>query len=248
MSALNLTSTIVRTARQGWKGQLPPRYSEQVDARLRELASPALRPGAQVLDVGSGRRPVLSRDERPPSCRYVGLDVSWAELQAAPAGAYDQLLVADVADYHPELATNFDLALSWWVLEHVRRLDHALENLRRYLRPGSGRLIAFFSGRRSAAGVANRVLPYKFSRWLLKRFNARQPDSIFPAFYDRCTYDELRNFASIWPSFEVTPVFQNAQYLRAIRPLLGVYLVYEEWAYRTNRQNLATHYLLVADA
>ena len=243
-----LPSAIWGSARQGWRGKLPPRYSDRWDERFRHLALPMLDEGTQVLDVGSGRRPILEPQLRLNTCRYVGLDISRSELDCAPAGAYDDVVVADVETFQPQLVGRFGLILSWWVLEHVRRLDQALENLRRYTHPDGGRLVAFLSGRRSLAGMANRLFPYRLTCWLLARLNERDPDSIFPAYYDRCTYGELTQMSSSWRSFKVIPVFQNGLYLRSVRPLLGLYLGYEEWAYQAGRDNLATHYLLVADS
>ena len=50
-----------------------------------------------------------------------------------------------------------------------------------------------------------------------------------------------------WSQVEVFPLFRGAVYFRFSRVLQGSYLAYENWAVRTDRRNLATHYLLVAD-
>lgn len=45
---------------------------------------------------------------------------------------------------------------------------------------------------------------------------------------------------------DITPRFLGARYLRFARPLQRAYLVYEDWAARHDRGDLATHYLVVA--
>ena len=105
-----------------------------------------MRPGMSVLDLGSGKMPALNPDCRPAGLNYVGLDITAGELARAPSGSYDETVVSDVLEFRPELEGRFDLALSLFLFEHVEPLNAAIENVRRYLRPG-GRLIAQLAGR-----------------------------------------------------------------------------------------------------
>ncbi len=140
-------------ARRSLRGDLPLRYKRKLQFEFDRLVDRALLPtgsagperGMTILDVGSGRRPCVPIDRRPPGCTYVGLDISADELQTAPPGSYDRFVVGDVSSRAVDLGTQFDLVVSFQVLEHVRPLDAAFENLRHYLRPG-GRMIAQFSG------------------------------------------------------------------------------------------------------
>jgi SAM-dependent methyltransferase len=212
---------------------------------LNDRVEPVLRERIRILDVGSGRKPLLDPHARPQHCVYTGLDAARSELEAAPPGSYDEIVVADVVDYRDDLAAQFDLAVSWWLLEHVSSLDRALGNLRRYLRP-EGRLVACFAGGCSLAAWANRAMPHRLSKLLVTRFTDRTPESVFPARYDHCTYDELMRLADGWRSWEVLPLFNDGDRFASMRPLLATYLAVEEWAYRTGRRNLAPHYLLTA--
>lgn len=226
--------------------RLPARYAagwfEQFEARFR----PVFKPGLRILDVGSGRKPALALDQRPEGCFYVGLDVSQRELELAPEGSYDETFCSDIAVQIPALYRGFDLILSWQVLEHVAPLDAVLENLRIYLRPG-GRMVALLSGGLSAFGVVNRVVPARLGVWALEHLTGRDPDTVFPAHYDRCYYTALNGMLKLWSTAEVLPLFRGASYFRFSRVLQGAYLRYENWAARSGRRNLATHYLLVAE-
>ena len=72
------------------------RYQEPWLQAWDEIVAREMRPGIQILDVGSGRRPAIPPEQRPPNCTYVGLDLSMDELKAAPRGSYDEMVASDV--------------------------------------------------------------------------------------------------------------------------------------------------------
>jgi len=204
-----------------------------------------LRPNMAILDVGSGRRPALTSADRPVGSRYVGLDLSAAELRRAPAGAYDEHVVADIGEPIAELRDGFDLIVSWQVLEHVRDMQRALDHARSYLRP-SGRFVALLSGRYSVFGTLNTLMPAGLGVWLLRCLLRRDPESVFPAYYDRCSGSELGHLMAAWTEAEITPLYLGASYFNFSATLRDVYLSYENWACRSGRGDLATHYMIVA--
>jgi SAM-dependent methyltransferase len=232
-------------ARQGLARQLPARYDHDHRHRFDGFARPLLGPGKQVLDVGAGRAPTFPQQARPAGCTYVGLDLSAAELAAAPPGAYDETVTSDVTTFVPALEGRFDAVISWQVLEHVKPLDAAMENLRTYLRPG-GRLVAQFSGTLGLFGLLSRVVPDRVTPALLERLFDRPRTTTFPAHYDRCWASALQEMGRTWTSFEVIPRHEGAGYFAFSRHLLAAYLAYEEWAGRNGHSNLASYYLVVA--
>src|SRR5689334_6023036 len=132
-----------QAARQGWQREEPDRYRRTRDAGpdgFHRRVAQALAPDTTVLDLGAGANPVVAPEQRPPGCTYFGLDVSAAELERAPAGSYDQAVVADAATELPELEGRFDLVVSLFALEHVDDVGTAVVNARSYLQPG-GRLL-----------------------------------------------------------------------------------------------------------
>lgn len=222
------------------------RYREPWDAPFRARLQPLLRPGMSILDLGPGPRPTLLPGDRPPGCRYVALDRSARELGRAPAGSYHETVVADLGGPPVDaLRDSFDLVLSWQVLEHVRRMDRALENARLALRPG-GTFLAQLSGGRSLFALANRALPHGVAVVVLERLLDRPHGSVFPAPYDRCTASGLTELLSSWSSAQVVPRYTGAAYFRFFRPLQAAYLVYEEWLRRGDHRDLATHYVIQA--
>ncbi len=198
-----------------------------------------------ILDVGSGRRPTIPLEERPPGCHYVGLDLSASELARAPDGSYDEVWVADVVDHLAALEGQFDLVISWQVLEHVKPLDAAFGNFHSYLRPG-GRFIGQFSGTFAFFALGSRVIPHSVAKWAMKTLLDRDPETVFPATYHHCWDGALRRILKPWSSYEIVPRYSGAPYLRFSRIVQRGYLIFEDWAYRGRHRNLATHYLVEA--
>lgn len=230
-------------------GRLPPRYGEAWQAAFLDRVAASLRPGVRILDVGSGARPTVPVDQRPEGCRYVGMDVSAHELERAPAGAYDDVVVGDICRPLPAGLGPFDLVMSWQVLEHVPSLPDALATQKAVLAPG-GRMLAMVSGAWAFYALAARVIPYRLSTVLQERLLGADPADKFPTRYDQCTERALRKLlaAGGWASWEIVPRYKAGGYLAFSRPLQRAYLVYENWAERTGRVNLATHYIVDAIA
>jgi SAM-dependent methyltransferase len=242
----SIRSAVLSAMRRTHSGGLPERYSQPYDATFRDRARSAVGPGMRILDVGGGRLPTVLPPDRPPGCHYVGLDLSEGELHKAGPGAYDETAAADVSHWVPHFEESFDLALSWQVLEHVKPLDVAIENLRRYLKPG-GRLLAQMSGKFSAFGLINQALPPKAGMWALTHLVGKSPDEVFPAYYHRCWHDSLARILEPWSSWEIVDLHVGAMpYWRFSTLLRTLYVGYEEWAYRRERRNLASYYVIDA--
>lgn len=225
--------------------RIPPRYAQSLATVFDRAVRDRLAVGTAILDVGSGRTPVVPRAGLVRDRRYVGLDLSASELLAAGAGAYSETHVSDLTHRVEELVGAFDLIVSRYVFEHVKDMAAALENLRAYLRPG-GHLVAMLSGTFSVQGVLNRLIPRSLGARLMRGLLARDPDSVFPAYYDRCHHGALTRLLEPWAGAEVTPFYQGGAYFNFSLLLRSVYFAFEDWAWRTGRVNLATHYLIVA--
>jgi SAM-dependent methyltransferase len=225
-------------------GRLPARYGSRMQDVLLEKLRPLLVDGVRILDVGAGRSPTIAPQDRPPGCEYVGLDISAQELESAPSGAYDSSVVHDISSPYAGLR-DFDLVLSWQVLEHVSDLNRTLANLGEMLRPG-GVLLAQTSGSYAAFALLARVMPHRLRVYAMARFLGHREEQKFPTSYDRCTEKAIRAMLSGWASVEIVPHYRGAPYFGMVRQLQRVYLVYENTVARRHATNLATHYLIIA--
>jgi SAM-dependent methyltransferase len=225
---------------------LPARYAEGSWQRpFLDAIDPALKAGAAILDIGSGRHPTLAVGERPRGCHYVGLDISRTQLSLSPSGSYDEMVVADITTAQPRLLSRFDLIVSWQVLEHVKPLASALAYIRTYLRPGC-RFVGHLSGTFSVFGLASRAIPHGIKVAAMQSLLARDPLSVFPAYYDRCWYSAIERMTrDDWYSFELLERHGGATYFDFSTVLQRLYLLYEEWTITHGYKDLATHYLMV---
>lgn len=238
--------SIAGVVRDAWAGSLPERYAEpRTSVPFARAVRAQLRPGQRILDVGSGSLPFLAPEDLPEGAHYAGTDISGDELAKAPRGWYHASYVSDVTRRSDELVGSYDLVISNQVLEHVKPLDAAMENMRAYLAPG-GTMVAKFSGTFSIFGLINRMVPHKLAVWGLHRFLGYDPEHIFPAHYDHCWDSALRRMLAPWSEVRIDPLYMGAEYLSFVRPLQGLYVGAEEiWARRDVR-NLAAYYIVTA--
>lgn len=223
---------------------LPARYQDDWTLPFQQAVGSKLRPRLAILDVGSGRNPAIPCDRRPSDCEYIGLDISERELEAAGLGAYDSTVVADVVTHIQDLTERFDLAISWQVLEHVKSLPDALDNIRTYLKPG-GHFVAQLSGRYSVFGLLNQVVPHRVAKIALQRLLHHNPERVFPAHYHDCFHSAIERHTRAWSSFEVIPLHQGAYYFTFSRILQRLYASYENHIIERHWNDLATHFLLI---
>jgi SAM-dependent methyltransferase len=225
-------------------GRLPNRYARSMQDEFYARARPFLVPDVAILDVGAGRYPTIAASDRPPGCRYVGLDIEAEEIEAAGPAAYDESIVGDIT-VPLSRDEDFDLILSWQVLEHVSPLDQALENLRRSLRPG-GTMLAQLTGSNAAFAQLGRLMPHALRLRIATRLLGHREEEKFPTRYDRSSHKALARMLGGWSNVEIVPFYRGAPYFGFWRPLQRAYLAYESAIERRRARNLATHYLVIA--
>jgi 2-polyprenyl-6-hydroxyphenyl methylase/3-demethylubiquinone-9 3-methyltransferase len=159
-----------------------------------QLVPTQLVPGALIYDVGGGKHPNVGEWRRLQlGLSIVGLDIDAEELAAAPAGAYERTICADISSYRG--SADADLAICQAVLEHVSNTDAAMRALASIIKPG-GTVLLFLPSRTAVYAALNRILPHVWKRWLLYRIYPRsQQVQGFPAYYDRCTPSQILNLA-----------------------------------------------------
>jgi SAM-dependent methyltransferase len=241
---MNTPDLLIRHPVSVTPGKLGPRYITSMQALMYERLKPYLRDGVRILDLGGGRNPFLPPELRPQGARYVGADISTAELAAAPSGSYDATVAADIS-YPLPIEERFDIVLSWQVLEHVPSMPTALRNISDVLDPG-GWLFAQLSGARAVFALLTRVVPYPVRVRLMTRLLDEPEENHFPTRYDHCLATDLRQLLSSWSSAEVVPYFRGATYFEFSALLQRAYLRFENVLAERSADTMATHYLIVS--
>jgi 2-polyprenyl-6-hydroxyphenyl methylase/3-demethylubiquinone-9 3-methyltransferase len=149
-----------------------------------------LRPGLRVLDVGGGKHPAISLEtKRRLGLRVVGMDISETELVQAPAAAYDEIVVGDVAT--SKIPGEYDLIFSRTLMEHVADPPAAIANMASVLAPG-GIMAHVMPCRNAPFAILNRGLGNQAARRLLFTiFPEKEKNSGFRAYYRDCTPSRL---------------------------------------------------------
>lgn len=152
-----------------------------------------LQQGQVVYDVGGGKRPYISAEKKAAlGLTIVGVDISQAELDRAPAGIYDRTICADVSRLPGQ--GDADLLICLAVLEHVRDVAAAFESIASCLKPG-GRALIFVPSRNAPFARLNLVVPEGLKRRVLYFvFPQSRGHQGFTSYYDRCS---PRDFAAL---------------------------------------------------
>jgi len=154
-----------------------------------------LRPGLRVYDLGGGSNPYLDEDTRNAmGLSVVGLDISAAELAAAPPGAYDRTIAADLCTFRG--LGDADLVICQATLEHVPDTAGAIRAIAETLAPG-GMAALFLPSRNAIFARLNLLLPEGLKRRLLFALFPQKAlgHDGFKAYYDRCTPADLEKLA-----------------------------------------------------
>jgi SAM-dependent methyltransferase len=154
-----------------------------------------LKPKLRIYDVGGGKRPYLSAEEKGAlEATVVGIDIDANELAQSPAGAYDSTIAADIASFSG--AGDADLVICQAVLEHVENVDEAMRALASILKPG-GTALVFVPCRNAAFARLNLLLPESAKQSILFALYPRMKQHQgFPSYYRDCTPSGLSRLAT----------------------------------------------------
>jgi 2-polyprenyl-6-hydroxyphenyl methylase/3-demethylubiquinone-9 3-methyltransferase len=190
-----------------------------------DLVAPLVTPGMKVMDVGSGRFPFYTpEDKRRLQLHVTGLDLNPGELAAAPAGSYDDTVEADIMGF--EGSGDKDLVICMSVLEHIADTGAALRSLATIVSPG-GTVAIFVPSRNALFARLNLLLPQSVTRWLLKYKPAARGGDGWKAYYNRCTprdFEAMAREAGLEPVR--TEVSYSSKYFQVLAP---VYVLWRLW-------------------
>lgn len=163
---------------------------------IADFAPKHIRRNERVIDVGSGKQPLLSTTDKARLGLFVcGLDISSTELARAPLGAYDEVVCTDVTSYVG--TAQFDLAICQSLLEHVSNTEAAIAAMASALKPG-GRIVLFVPCRNALFARLNLLLPEKMKQSILFTiFPQSRHAQGFKSYYNKCTPADFRRIAAL---------------------------------------------------
>ncbi|MBR9812707.1 class I SAM-dependent methyltransferase [bacterium] len=115
----------------------------------------------KMLEIGCGSASHLDFPRKP---YIVGLDVS--EEQLKRNDVIDEKIHADIETYEL-LASEYDVVVCWWLLEHLSDPISVLEKCEKSLKPG-GVLVVAAPNVRSVKGLITKFTPHWFHVWVYR--------------------------------------------------------------------------------
>jgi SAM-dependent methyltransferase len=123
-------------------------FTEGADAEYEEqilpMAAEHLAGARRVLDIGTGEGQLARLAVRGGATEVIGIDPTWAQLEAARERAGGPAYLRGEAAALPFPAGHFDAVVACLVFEHINQMDHAIGEVARVLRPG-GRFLFFLN-------------------------------------------------------------------------------------------------------
>ena len=152
-----------------------------------------LKRNTKVLDVGGGKRPLISLEQKKKlNLTVIGMDIDEEELAQAPKGSYDGTIVGDIEQV--DLHSSYDLIFSCAVMEHVKNPEAAIKNMGKALTP-DGIMAHFVPCRHALFASINRYLGPKTSKKILLAFHPDKATSQgFPSYYQDCLPSKFAQF------------------------------------------------------
>ena len=193
---------------------------------IKAFAPSYLKSGQKIYDVGGGKQPFVSLEKKTANqMTVVGIDISATELARAPAGAYDESVCADIADYQGR--GDGDIVICQAVLEHVQNTEGAMQSIASILKPG-GRALIFVPSRNAVFARLNLLLPQTLKQKILFAvYPSTRAAQGFPSYYHRCTPNDLVAMAKTnGMTLETGRYYYISSYFSFLFP---VYLVWRIW-------------------
>lgn len=205
-----------------------------------------LKDNLRVLDVGGGKHPAISVELKEKlGLEIVGLDIEAAELQAAPAGAYDEMVVGDVAS--TPIPGTFDLIFSKAVLEHTQENHRVLANLASALKAG-GKMAHFIPCRNALFARLNLLLGNERARKILFALQpGKTTTSGFKAYYDHCTPTRMSRLCTDnGLQIDQLNAYFSSDYCSFFAPLYSLDMLRQLTTQMLRQRDLAESFVIVA--
>ena len=226
------------------RDMLPDSHRDSAYRQYKSIVT-ALAAGSRLLEIGAGRRPLLTPEEiKALDIRYTANDIMAAELDLIPFPV--ETAVFDSCGEIPErCAGSFDVICSKMVQEHVSSGERFYRNILRLLSNG-GVALNFHPTLYCPPFLINRAFPEHMTRAVLRFFKPeRNSDDVpkFPAAYELC-YSSAANANAIgkigFSAVHIFP-FYHHEYFAGIPGLRTLDEALSAWARRADVRALSSY-------
>ena len=201
-----------------------------------------------IVDAGGGTQCLFAEYVDPAAkAHIIAVDAS-EELLRRNTDVEDKR-VADLAQGSiPLEAEEADIIASSWLLEHLQKPEHFIDDSRRVLKTG-GCFIHVLPCKFAPFALINQALPENIRLQLLHFFDpASKQGRGFDAFYNHCYYSGINMLLQRY-GFEVVEIrlgYYQSWYFKFFVPLFLISALYELLIQSLRAKNLAPYMLIVA--
>lgn len=206
---------------------LPSKYNQDGNSDyIKSLVPNYLKENLTIYDVGGGKRPYLSYEQKKAlKAKVIGVDIDQDELNNAPEGTYDETICTDIAKFRGN--QDADLLICQAVLEHVQDVEGAFEAISSILKPG-GLALIFVPSRNAVFAQLNLLLPQETKKAILHTIYPKTVEGQgFPSYYNKCTPLDFKKLAN---SNDLSPVEERYYFVsHYFHFFFPAYLVWRLW-------------------
>lgn len=148
-----------------------------------------------VLDLGAGDWRVRSFFKDKPIQKYIACDISEKLLKKHPVTNKVEKIICDLEEPLPFEDNSYELALSFFVLEHIKNIEWLFQETYRILKPDWQRVIGHFLQRREFLWKKNKEI------FKIELYNHRLQDIekiAKESFFSMDTFPIIEKGITIW--------------------------------------------------
>ncbi len=212
---------------------LPTRLREDGNKYFLSVILPmAIQKDIVIYDFGGGSQPCIDRQTKEQhNITLTGLDISAEELNGAPVGNYDHIIVADLCVF--EGSEDADLVVGQALLEHVPDTPGTIKAIASTLKPG-GRAFIFAPSRNAVFARLNLLLPESVKQKILFSLFPSKAEGHdgFEAYYDHCTPSQIEMLADKnGLEIEKRHLFWISSYFKIFTPAFLIWRLWQGLSY-----------------
>jgi len=212
---------------------------------LNEILPYAFAPGQVVFDIGGGAQPYVdTKLKQRFGLRTTGIDISREELEAAPPGTYDEIVVADISTLR--LQSEADVVICQATLEHLADTEGAVKAIADLMQPGA-KAYFFAPSRNAVFARINLLLPQRLKEKLLYTVSPEVEDHQgFPARYDKCTPREIEKlFNDCELEIVERHLFWMSSYFMILTPVFVLWRLWQGAFWIFSHENAAETFIYI---
>ena len=190
-----------------------------------------------ILEVGGVDRPLLRKNI---NYKYVGIDI---DNNIKCLNIYDEYLVKSIEE---PIGREFDLIISFTLLEHIKNNRKSLNNIYNSLVEGAA-TYHYVPSKNHPYSIVLRIVGPKLQRLLIKHLRSYAADVTgYPTYFNLCTPSQMKNEMEEigFKEVKVIPYYKAGDYFSFFVPAYMMVTIYENIIEKMHLSELSSGFLI----